>query len=165
MSYADFDDDFEQADMPANEEAPCGVYQCEITRFYENTTQNGTPRLNCILQIVSGEHTGKVIYKGWLLTTSAMSYIKADFKRFGLPVETKRFSELMPRLNKEVIGKWCEAVKKQKDDYANVYINAMIEPLTKPKHAGQASPATNQTPYTSDDANATTPESDDDVPF
>ena len=134
MSYADFDDDFQEADVPEHtEETPCGQYQCEITRFFDNETQNGTPRLNCVLQVVSGEHTGKTLFKSWLLTQSAMPYIKADFKRFGLPVETTRFCDLRPMLDTDVIGKWCEVVKKPQKDtvYFNVYINAMLDPLEK----------------------------------
>ena len=167
MSYADFDDDFQEADTTkTNEDAPDGSYQCEIKRFFENTTKDGTPRLNCVLQIVAGDHTGKTLFKSWLFTQSAMSYIKADFVRFGLPVESKRFSELVPMLDTNVVGKWCEAVKKDKGHYANVYINAMIDPLpgskqTKSKKAKKA----DQVNELLEDAQAVAPESKDDIPF
>lgn len=157
MSYADFDDDFEQAEVPDNEEAPCGTYQCEITRFFNNTTQTGIDRLNCVLQVIAGEHIGKILYKGWLITPSALSYLKADFKKFGLPVASKKFSELMPMLDTNVIGKRCEAVKKQSDRYANVYINSMLDPLSESKQTCQAKGIRKR--------KTAATKNDDDVPF
>jgi len=166
MSYADFDDDFQQADVPEGsdaEEAPCGKYQCEITRFFDNETQDGTQRLNGVLKVISGEHAGKVIYKSWLLSPSAMPYIKADFKRFGLPVETTRFSELRRMLDTDVIGKRCEAVKKENEKntkYANVYINSMLSSLEKPSPK-----QSEQAPSIYEEAKTTPPETKDDLPF
>ena len=163
MSYADFDDDFQQADVPEHaEEAPCGTYQCEIMRFFDNTTKDGTSRLNCILQVVSGPHDGKVLYKSWLITKDGMSYIKADFQRFGLPVETTRFSDLRRMLDTDVVGKWCEAVKKENSNnpqYANTYINTMIDQVGK-----SPGPPSSQVPSL-DEAKAVATESGDNIPF
>jgi len=194
MSYADFDDDFQEADENTtttdNGDAPDGTYQCEIKRFFENTTKDGTGRLNCVLQIVSGEYSGKTLYKSWIFTQSAMSYIKQDFKRFGLPVESKKFSELVPMLDTAVVGKWCEAAKKQNGQYANVYINSMLEPLVETKKATKTPKAaktsktsnvrmfegakavateslkeTAQAPCIYEEAKTITPESGEDIPF
>ena len=172
MSYADFDDDFQQADLPETyAEAPCGTYQCEIVEFKDETTKTGIPKLNCLLRVIAGEHDGKVLYKGWLLTAEAMSYIKADFMKFGLPVETTKFSRLRNMLDSDVVGKWCEVVKKQnkKDpEYTNVYINSMITPVGNPQAAPtQTAPAPPQSPvdHYADAKEVAAAKSGDDIPF
>jgi hypothetical protein len=83
--------------------------------------------------------------------------MKADFQKFGLDVETKRFSELRPMLDTDIVGKWCEVTKKpQKDNpqYSNVYINSMIDLLGKTKQSDIYN-----------EAKTTALESKDDIPF
>ena len=154
--YEQFDADFDDAETTGSGgEAPVGEYQCEIKKFLEGETQSGISRLTCVLEVVSGEHAGKTVFKNWLITKSSVPFIKADFMTLGLPITKYKFSQLRRMLDTDIVGKWCQVVKKQKPDsqYANVYINSMVDVIDTPKD------------HYSDAKEIAATTSDDDIPF
>jgi hypothetical protein len=75
------------------------------------------------LEVLSGSHAGRHIFKNSVITQASIPYVKGDLKTLGL--ELSKFSELSGRLE-ELLDVTLEVTKRTRGDYTNVYFNRRI---------------------------------------
>ena len=119
-----FDDEFNNAEAPTQEEVPDGKYQVRIDSVRLEHSQNGDPMIKWDLIVLSGSQAGRHIFKNSVITAASLPFVKGDLKTLGL-VLTK-FSELAGRLE-ELLDATLELTKRTKGEYANVYFTRRIQ--------------------------------------
>ena len=119
-----FDDEFNTAEAPTQEEVPDGKYQVRIDSVRLEHSQKGDPMIKWDLVVLSGSQAGRRVFKNSVITAASLPYVKGDLKTVGL-VLTK-FSELAGRLE-ELLDVTLELTKRTKGDYSNVYFNRRIQ--------------------------------------
>ena len=119
-----FDDEFNTAEAPSQDEVPDGKYQVRIDSVRLEHSQKGDPMIKWDLIVLSGSQAGRHIFKNSVITAASLPFVKGDLKTLGL-VLTK-FSELAGRLE-EVLDATLELTKRTKGEYANVYFNRRIQ--------------------------------------
>ncbi len=119
-----FDDEFNTAEAPSQEEVPDGKYQVRIDSVRLEHSQKGDPMIKWDLIVLSGSQAGRHIFKNSVITAASLPFVKGDLKTVGL-VLTK-FSELAGRLE-ELLDATLELTKRTKGEYANVYFNRRIQ--------------------------------------
>ena len=119
-----FDDEFNTAEAPSQEEVPDGKYQVRIDSVRLEHSQKGDPMIKWDLIVLSGSQAGRHIFKNSVITAASLPFVKGDLKTLGL-VLTK-FSELAGRLE-ELLDATLELTKRTKGEYANVYFNRRIQ--------------------------------------
>ena len=119
-----FDDEFDTAEAPSQDEVPDGKYQVRIDSVRLEHSQKGDPMIKWDLIVLSGSQAGRHIFKNSVITAASLPFVKGDLKTLGL-VLTK-FSELAGRLE-ELLDVTLELTKRTKGEYANVYFNRRIE--------------------------------------
>ena len=75
------------------------------------------------LEVLSGSHAGRHIFKNSVITQASLPYVKGDLRTLGL--ELSKFSELSGRLD-ELLDVTLEITKRTRGDYSNVYFNRRI---------------------------------------
>lgn len=124
-----FDDEFNSAEAPSQEEVPDGKYQVRIESVRLEHSQKGDPMIKWDLIVISGSQMGRHIFKNSVITAVALPYVKGDLKTVGL--ELTKFSELARRLE-ELLDLTLEVTKRTKGEYSNVYFNRRIQLATAP---------------------------------
>ena len=119
-----FDDEFDTAEAPSQDEVPDGKYQVRIDSVRLEHSQKGDPMIKWDLIVLSGSQAGRHIFKNSVITAASLPFVKGDLKTLGL-VLTK-FSELAGRLE-ELLDATLELTKRTKGEYANVYFNRRIQ--------------------------------------
>ena len=119
-----FDDEFNTAEAPSQDEVPDGKYQVRIDSVRLEHSQKGDPMIKWDLIVLSGSQAGRHIFKNSVITAASLPFVKGDLKTLGL-VLTK-FSELAGRLE-ELLDATLELTKRTKGEYANVYFNRRIQ--------------------------------------
>ena len=119
-----FDDEFNTAEVPSQEEVPDGKYQVRIDSVRLEHSQKGDPMIKWDLIVLSGSQAGRHIFKNSVITAASLPFVKGDLKTVGL-VLTK-FSELAGRLQ-ALLDVTLELTKRTKGEYANVYFNRRIQ--------------------------------------
>ena len=119
-----FDDEFNTAEAPSQDEVPDGKYQVRIDSVRLEHSQKGDPMIKWDLIVLSGSQAGRHIFKNSVITAASLPFVKGDLKTLGL-VLTK-FSELAKRLE-ELLDVTLELTKRTKGEYANVYFNRRIQ--------------------------------------
>ncbi len=123
VDLSSFDDEFETAGAPSYDEVPDGKYQVKIQTAKLESSQKGDPMIKFDLEVLSGSHAGRHIFKNSVITQASIPYVKGDLKTLGL--ELSRFSELAGRLE-ELLDVTLEVTKRTRGDYTNVYFNRRI---------------------------------------
>ncbi len=119
-----FDDEFNTAEAPSQDEVPDGKYQVRIESVRLEHSQKGDPMIKWDLIVISGSQAGRHIFKNSVITAASLPFVKGDLKTLGL-VLTK-FSELAGRLE-GLLDATLELTKRTKGEYANVYFNRRIQ--------------------------------------
>ena len=119
-----FNDEFNTAEAPSQDEVPDGKYQVRIDSVRLEHSQKGDPMIKWDLIVLSGSQAGRHIFKNSVITAASLPFVKGDLKTLGL-VLTK-FSELAGRLE-ELLDATLELTKRTKGEYANVYFNRRIQ--------------------------------------
>ena len=119
-----FDDEFNTAEAPSQDEVPDGKYQVRIDSVRLEHSQKGDPMIKWDLIVLSGSQAGRHIFKNSVITAASLPFVKGDLKTVGL-VLTK-FSELAGRLQ-ALLDVTLELTKRTKGEYANVYFNRRIQ--------------------------------------
>ncbi len=91
-----FDDEFNTAEAPSQDEVPDGKYQVRIDSVRLEHSQKGDPMIKWDLIVLSGSQAGRHIFKNSVITAASLPFVKGDLKTLGL-ILTK-FSELAGRL-------------------------------------------------------------------
>ena len=123
VDLTSFDDEFATAEAPEYDEVPDGKYQARIESVKLESSQKGDPMIKFDLEVLSGSHAGRHIFKNSVITQASIPYVKGDLKTLGL--ELSRFSELAGRLE-ELLDVTLEVTKRTRGDYTNVYFNRRI---------------------------------------
>jgi len=123
VDLSQYDADFEHAEAAESEEVPDGKYQVRVQAARLNKSQAGNPMLQYDLVVISGQHTGRHIFKNSVLTSNAMPFFKADLKV--LEIELPKLSDLPNRLD-VMLDQTLEITKKTKGEYSNVYFNKRL---------------------------------------
>jgi hypothetical protein len=76
------------------------------------------------LEVLSGSHAGRHIFKNSVITQASIPYVKGDLKTLGL--QLSKFSELSRRLD-ELLDVTLEVTKRTRGDYTNIYFNRRIK--------------------------------------
>jgi|GEM_PF-401190 len=118
-----FDDDYAEAEAPEFDEVPDGKYQVRVDKVKLARSQKNDPMLKWDTVIISGQHTGRHIFKNSVITQSSLPFVKADLLTLGLKLE--KFSELPNRLD-ELLDLSIDVTKRTKGDYTNVYFNKLL---------------------------------------
>jgi hypothetical protein len=124
VDLTSFDDEFNNAEAPTQEEVPDGKYQVRIDSVRLEHSQKGDPMIKWDLVVLSGSQAGRRVFKNSVITAASLPYVKGDLKTVGL-VLTK-FSDLEGRLE-ELLDVTLELTKRTKGDYSNVYFNRRIQ--------------------------------------
>lgn len=124
IDLTSFDDEFDQAEAPSYDEVPDGKYQVNLHSVRLETSQKGDPMIKFDLEIISGAHAGRHIFKNSAITQASLPYVKADLKTLGL--ELAKFSDLASRLE-DLLDVKLEVTKRTRGDYANVYFNRRLQ--------------------------------------
>ena len=119
-----FDDDFNTAEAPSQDEVPDGKYQVRIDSVRLEHSQKGDPMIKWDLIVLSGSQAGRHIFKNSVITAASLPFVKGDLKTVGLALT--KFSELAGRLE-ELLDATLELTKRTKGEYANVYFNRRIQ--------------------------------------
>jgi hypothetical protein len=123
VDLSSFDDEFETAEAPAHDEVPDGKYQVRIESVRLENSQKGDPMIKFDLEVMSGSHAGRHIFKNSVITQASIPYVKGDLKTLG--IELAKFSELSGRLP-ELLDVTLEVTKRTRGDYTNVYFNRRL---------------------------------------
>ena len=124
VDLTSFDDDFATAEAPEHDEVPDGKYQARIESVKLESSQKGDPMIKFDLEVLSGSHAGRHIFKNSVVTQASIPYVKGDLKTLG--IELAKFSELSGRLE-ELLDVTLEVTKRTRGDYSNVYFNRRIQ--------------------------------------
>jgi hypothetical protein len=124
VDLTSFDDEFDSAEAPTQEEVPDGKYQVRIETVRLEHSQKGDPMIKWDLQVVSGSQAGRHIFKNSVITQASLPYVKGDLKTLG--IELAKFSALAGRLE-ELLDVTLEVTKRTRGDYSNVYFNRRIQ--------------------------------------
>jgi hypothetical protein len=124
VDLTSFDDEFDSAEAPSQEEVPDGKYQVRIETVRLEHSQKGDPMIKWDLQVVSGSQAGRHIFKNSVITQASLPYVKGDLKTLG--IELAKFSALAGRLE-ELLDVTLEVTKRTRGDYSNVYFNRRIQ--------------------------------------
>lgn len=119
-----FDDEFNTAEAPSQDEVPDGKYQVRIESVRLEHSQKGDPMIKWDLIVLSGSQAGRHIFKNSVITAASLPFVKGDLKTVGLALT--KFSELAGRLE-ELLDATLELTKRTKGEYANVYFNRRIQ--------------------------------------
>ncbi len=119
-----YDDDFDAAQATDNEEVPDGKYQVRIQAVRLDRSQKGDPMIKWDLVVLSGQHTGRHIFKNSVITQASLPFVKGDLKTLGL--QLPKFSEL-PNHLEPLLDLTLEVTKRTKGEYTNVYFNRLIQ--------------------------------------
>ncbi len=123
VDLSSFDDEFATAQSPEYDEVPDGKYHARIESVRLETSQKGDPMIKFDLEVLSGSHAGRHIFKNSVITQASLPYVKGDLRTLGL--ELSKFSELSGRLD-ELLDVALEITKRTRGDYTNVYFNRRI---------------------------------------
>ena len=123
VDLSSFDDEFATAQSPEYDEVPDGKYHARIESVRLETSQKGDPMIKFDLEVLSGSHAGRHIFKNSVITQASLPYVKGDLRTLGL--ELSKFSELSGRLD-ELLDVTLEITKRTRGDYSNVYFNRRI---------------------------------------
>ena len=123
VDLSSFDDEFATAQSPEYDEVPDGKYHARIESVRLETSQKGDPMIKFDLEVLSGSHAGRHIFKNSVITQASLPYVKGDLRTLGL--ELSKFSELSERLD-ELLDVTLEITKRTRGDYTNVYFNRRI---------------------------------------
>lgn len=123
VDLSSFDDEFATAQSPEYDEVPDGKYHARIESVRLETSQKGDPMIKFDLEVLSGSHAGRHIFKNSVITQASLPYVKGDLRTLGL--ELSKFSELSGRLD-ELLDVTLEITKRTRSDYTNVYFNRRI---------------------------------------
>lgn len=123
VDLSSFDDEFATAQSPEYDEVPDGKYHARIESVRLETSQKGDPMIKFDLEVLSGAHAGRHIFKNSVITQASIPYVKGDLRTLGL--ELSKFSELSGRLD-ELLDVALEITKRTRGDYTNVYFNRRI---------------------------------------
>ena len=119
-----FDDEFNIAEAPSQDEVPDGKYQVRIDSVRLEHSQKGDPMIKWDLIVLSGSQAGRHIFRNSVITAASLPFVKGDLKTLGLTLT--KFSELAGRLE-ELLDVTLELTKRTKGEYANVYFNRRIQ--------------------------------------
>ncbi len=119
-----FDDEFNTAEAPSQDEVPDGKYQVRIDSVRLEHSQKGDPMIKWDLIVLSGSKAGRHIFRNSVITAASLPFVKGDLKTLGLTLT--KFSELAGRLE-ELLDATLELTKRTKGEYANVYFNRRIQ--------------------------------------
>jgi len=129
IDLTSFDDEFANVETPEYDEVPDGKYQARIETVRLESSQKGDPMIKFDLEVISGVHAGRHIFKNSVITQASLPYVKGDLKTLGL--ELAKFSELAGRLE-ELLDVTLEVTKRTRGDYTNVYFNRRIQIAATP---------------------------------
>ncbi len=118
-----FDDEYAQAEAPSFEEVPDGKYQVKVATVKLGETQKDDPILKFDLEVISGAHEGRHIFKNSVITTASLPFVKGDLQKMG--IELGKFSELPGHLE-EMLDKKIEVTKRTKGAFSNVYFDRLL---------------------------------------
>lgn len=118
-----FDDDYAEAEAPEFDEVPDGKYQVRVDKVKLARSQKNDPMIKWDTVIISGQQSGRHIFKNSVITQSSLPFVKADLLTLGLKLE--KFSELPNHLD-ELLDLSIDVTKRTKGDYTNVYFNKLL---------------------------------------
>ncbi|HMQ16254.1 MAG TPA: DUF669 domain-containing protein [Phycisphaerae bacterium] len=127
-----FDDEYGTVQPADSDEVPDGKYQARVHAVKLDRSQKGDPMLKWDLIVLSGQHTGRHIFKNAVITQASLPFVKGDLKTLGL--ELPKLSELPNHLD-QLLDHALEVTKRTKGEYTNVYFNKRIQ-----VPAGEAAP-------------------------
>ncbi len=126
---SDFDHAYDAAEAASGAEVPDGKYQVRVERVDLTHSQAGDPMLKWDLIVLSGQYTGRHVFKNAVITQKSIPFVKGDLKT--LNVQLPKFSEL-PNHLEGLLDKTLEITKRTKGEYTNVYFNRRIDVLAGP---------------------------------
>ncbi|MEX2670900.1 MAG: DUF669 domain-containing protein [Phycisphaeraceae bacterium] len=121
-----FDDDYEQTDAAEFQDVPDGKYQVRVHSVKLAESQKGDPMLKWDLVVISGQHSGRHIFKNAVITQASLPFVKGDLQTLGLKLP--KFSELPKHLD-TLLDQSLEVTKRTKGEFSNVYFNRRLEVL------------------------------------
>ncbi len=124
VDLSTFDEDYNQAEAPDFDEVPDGKYQVRVMKAQLGKSKKGDPMIKWDLVVLSGQCSGRHVFKNSVITRDSIPFVKGDLKTLGL--ELPRFSDLANHLEK-LLDKTVEVTKRTRDEYTNVYFNKLID--------------------------------------
>lgn len=119
-----FDEDYEEVEAPSYDDVPDGKYQVRIDRVSVGESQAGDPMIKWNLLVISGQHSGRRIFKNAVVTHKSLPFVKGDLQKLGLKLP--KFSEL-PNHLETLLDQTLEVTTRTKGEYSNVYFNKRLD--------------------------------------
>jgi len=127
MDLAQFDDDFETADVEQKEfdEIPDGKYQVKVDRVeLTRSESSGNPMLKWALKILGPTHKGRLLWRNNVIASKDnVKWLKNDLYTCGLQIE--KLSDLSGKLE-SLLDIGLEVTKRTKNEFENIYFNRRI---------------------------------------
>ncbi|MDF7806250.1 DUF669 domain-containing protein [Verrucomicrobia bacterium S94] len=127
LDLAQFDDDFETADVEEKEfdEIPDGKYQVKVDRVELTRSEtSGNPMLKWALKILGPAHKGRLLWRNNVIASKDnVKWLKQDLYTCGLQIE--KLSELSGKLE-SLLDVGLEVTKRTKNEFENIYFNRRI---------------------------------------
>lgn len=127
LDLAQFDDDFETADVEEKEfdEIPDGKYQVKVDRVeLTRSESSGNPMLKWALKILGPTHKGRLLWRNNVIASKDnVKWLKNDLYTCGLQIE--KLSDLSGKLE-PLLDVGLEVTKRTKNEFENIYFNRRI---------------------------------------
>ncbi len=127
LDLAQFDDDFETADVEEKEfdEIPDGKYQVKVDRVELTRSEtSGNPMLKWALKILGPAHKGRLLWRNNVIASKDnVKWLKQDLYTCGLQID--KLSELSGKLE-SLLDIGLEVTKRTKNEFENIYFNRRI---------------------------------------
>ena len=115
-----FDANYAAAEATPSGEVPDGKYRVRVEKVRLSQSPNGTSLLTWNLRVISGQYTGRHVFKHMAITPASLPLVKRDLLLLGLVLA--KFSTLPEHLE-SLAGKTLSATKRTKEDFVNIYFD------------------------------------------
>ena len=120
--------DFDKAYDDAELSIPDGIYVVRVDKVRLATTRKtGAPMICWELRILGPTHENQVLFKNSVITEKSVRFVKQDFEKCGLELETFSSLEDNPALLEPLLDLVLEVHKKTSGEYENVYFKGIVE--------------------------------------
>jgi hypothetical protein len=118
MDLTAFDANYAAAETTSSE-VPDGKYRVRVEKVGLSQSPNGTSLLTWDLRILTGQYTGRHVFKRMAITRASLPLVKRDLLLLGF---SSKLSSLPEHL--EVLaGKTLSVTKRTKNDFRNIYFD------------------------------------------
>lgn len=136
VDLSGFDEDFAETEVEERDSVPDGKYQVVVDKVEITTSKAGNPMLKWQLKIVSGQHSGRMLWRNNVIASKEnLKWLKTDLHTAGVDLE--KLSDLPSHLN-DLLDVALEVTKRTRDENENIYLNRQIVIDLAAASAGEA---------------------------